>query len=102
MPLSTRRLAFRGWEFAGFHPLPEAAQVLANLLAGLLAEHPGEPGSELAAGRVVLEGDTHLGAAIVRQRREVNRAGSRDLRAGQRTPRNQAVWLIGDDLGIPF
>src|SRR5579862_9236461 len=98
---ATGSLAPDGRNFAGLGQLLEATQVFLDLVGGVGPEQPGQPTAEFATGWIVLEHDAHLGAAVARRLREMNRSRRRYLRTLQGTPGNQAVGLLIDDLGIP-
>src|SRR5579875_1179865 len=51
---------------------------------------------------VVLQGDTHFGAALVGQFAEMHRAGRIHFAVTHRAPSDQLVFAFIDDLGLPL
>ena len=78
------------------------AEVVLDLLLGLLAEEPGERDPEAAGGGLVVQLDGDLGAAAARGGTEPDRAGVVDVGVPERPPRDQLVRGVGDDLGVPL
>src|SRR5829696_854847 len=87
---------------AGLQHLLEPAQVVADLLLGLLPEQLGHDLAERAPGRVVAELDPDLGAVAAGGRGEGDRARVLDLGALQRRPGDQRVGPVLGDLGVPL
>src|SRR5437660_3455 len=85
------RPAVDGGDLAGLHQLLQPPQILLDLPGRVLAEQLGDQRPDLAGGRLVLQLDADLGPAAARGGGEVDRAGGRHLRAGQRAPADQAV-----------
>src|SRR4051812_2525081 len=72
------RLADDGQNFADFHNSFEIAQVVANLLLGFFAKDFGNPAADLTGGRLVLEHNSHIGAAVAGCSGELDRAAVLD------------------------
>src|SRR3954452_11853442 len=91
-----------GQDLTDFHDSFEVSQVVVNLLLWFFAEELCHPPAELTGGRIILEHDLHVRAAVAGSSREFDRAAVLDVATGQCAPSNARVWLIGRDFRIPF
>ncbi len=82
--------------------LLQPSQVTLHLLARLLAEELGDQRRDLAAGRLILELDDQLSAAVAGRITEADLAAVGHVGVGQCLPRNQLVGPILGGLRIPF
>src|SRR3954454_23517974 len=82
--------------------LLEPAQVVVELLGGLLAEVLGHGLAQRAAGELVGEGHVHLGAAPARCGDEADLAGVGDVGAVERAPRDALRRDVVGRLGVPL
>src|SRR4051794_40884573 len=86
---TTRRLSFHGGNLVRLHELLETPQIFTNERVGGEAERFSDRGEHGSAGRLVVEYDAHLGAAVARCRTEVHGAGMCDIRIADGLPRDQ-------------
>src|SRR4051812_6271509 len=87
---------------AGLHHLLEPAQVAFNLLARLLARGQRDQTPERAGRRIIAGLDVDLGAAAAGCRPEADDARVGDFRAADRTPGDELIDALVQDLGVPF
>src|SRR5262249_8194582 len=79
----------------------ERGEIVVDRLARVVTEERGHGVAELTARRVVLQGDADDAGAAGR-RLEANRPSVHDVGARHRVPRDQLVWHVVDDLGVPL
>src|SRR3954451_2563522 len=83
------RLSFRRGDLSGFHQLFEPMQINFKLLFGGLAEEQRDLRTDDSSGRIIVQLYGDLGAASARGALKSNRPGVVDVRALERTPRDQ-------------
>jgi hypothetical protein len=97
-----RRSAVGADDLAGFEDLFEAAQVVVELLVGLLAEVLGHGPAERSSRDVVAEGHADLGAAVSGGRHEQHLTGVLDVGVTYRAPGDPFGGLVERGLGVPL
>src|SRR4051812_26384705 len=96
------RCAVAADHLAGLQDLLEPAQVVVELLGGLLAEVLRRGLAQRAARHVVGEGHVHLGAASARCGHEADLAGVGDVGAVDRAPGDALRGDVLGRLGVPL
>src|SRR4051812_31449118 len=96
------RCAVAADHLAGLHDLLEPAQVVIELLGGLLAEVLRRGLAQRAAGQLVAQGHVHLGAPPARCGHEADLAGVRDVRTVERAPGDALPRDVLGGLGVPL
>src|SRR5688500_3849578 len=86
---------------ADLEHLLEPAEVVADQLLGARADQLLDRRTRRAVARGKLHLDVDLAAADARSGPELDASAVRQVRPGQRAPRDQAIAVVGDELGVP-
>src|ERR1700730_18438327 len=89
-------------DFAGLQDLLQAPQIIFDLRFRFLAEELGDDGAQRANRGHVIERHAQDSAALAGSSLETDRARALHISGANRTPRDQLVGLVLDNLRIPL